>query len=51
MVEEYEEIADPSERPDDPDDDLGKTWEHFVFTALFIPLLFFPPITYISKIS
>lgn len=25
MVEEYEEIADPSERPDDPDDDLGKT--------------------------
>lgn len=23
MVEEYEEIADPSERPDDPDDDLG----------------------------
>lgn len=26
MVEEYEEIADPSERPDDPDDDLGKTW-------------------------
>ncbi|XP_026230345.1 SUN domain-containing ossification factor-like isoform X2 [Anabas testudineus] len=22
MVEEYEEIADPSERPDDPDDDL-----------------------------
>lgn len=24
MVEEYEEIADPSERPDDPDDDLGE---------------------------
>lgn len=24
MVEEYEEIADPTERPDDPDDDLGK---------------------------
>lgn len=24
MVEEYEEIADPSERPDDQDDDLGK---------------------------
>ena len=23
MVEEYEEIADPSERPDDQDDDLG----------------------------
>lgn len=23
MVEEYEEIADPPERPDDPDDDLG----------------------------
>lgn len=24
MVEEYEEIVDPSERPDDQDDDLGK---------------------------
>lgn len=24
MVEEYEEIADPAERPDDQDDDLGK---------------------------
>lgn len=24
MVEEYEEIADPPERPDDPDDDLGE---------------------------
>ena len=24
MVEEYEEIADPPERPDDQDDDLGK---------------------------
>lgn len=23
MVEEYEEIADPPERPDDQDDDLG----------------------------
>lgn len=24
MVEEYEEIADPPERPDDPDDVLGE---------------------------
>lgn len=23
MVEEYEEIAEPSERPEDQDDDLG----------------------------
>lgn len=31
MVEEYEEIADPPERPDDPDDDLGENWEHHIF--------------------
>lgn len=36
MVEEYEEIADPTERPDDPDDDLGKNWQHYVFTAFGI---------------
>lgn len=24
MVEEYEQIADPTERPEDQDDDLGK---------------------------
>lgn len=37
MVEEYEEIADPAERPDDQDDDLGKNWEHDMFnTASYI---------------
>lgn len=46
MVEEYEEIADPSERPDDPDDDLGKIWQHFVFTA---SALSFPPFINSSK--
>lgn len=30
MVEEYEEIADPPERPDDQDDDLGENWEHLI---------------------
>lgn len=25
MMAEYEEFADPSERPDDQDDDLGET--------------------------
>lgn len=30
MVEEYEEIADPSERPDDQDDDVGKKWKHHI---------------------
>lgn len=25
MVEEYEEIADPLDRPDDQDDDLGES--------------------------
>lgn len=29
MVEEYEEIADPPERTDDPDDDLGKSWDGY----------------------
>lgn len=28
MVEEYEEIADPPERPDDLDDDFGKKHLH-----------------------
>lgn len=28
MVEEYEEIADPPERPDDLDDDFGKNHLH-----------------------
>lgn len=28
MVEEYEEIADPPERPDDLDDDFGKNHQH-----------------------
>lgn len=28
MVEEYEEIADPPERPDDLDDDFGKNRHH-----------------------
>lgn len=28
MVEEYEEIADPPERPDDLDDDFGKSHRH-----------------------
>lgn len=46
MVEEYEEIADPSERPDDPDDDLGKIWQHFAFTA---SALSFPPFINSSK--
>lgn len=48
MVEEYEEIADPSERPDDPDDDLGKTWQHFVFT---VSALIFPPFINSYKIT
>lgn len=29
MVEEYEEIADPPERTDDLDDDLGKSWDDY----------------------
>lgn len=36
MVEEYEEIADPAERPDDQDDDLGKNWEHDMFNTASI---------------
>lgn len=28
MVEEYEEIADPPERPDDLDDDFGRNRLH-----------------------
>lgn len=38
MVEEYEEIADPPERPDDPDDDLGNNWERYVLTAVRMSL-------------
>lgn len=34
MVEEYEEIADPAERPDDQDDDLGKNSEHHIFNTV-----------------
>lgn len=37
MMAEYEEFADPSERPDDQDDDLGETEEGFnPFTSLFL---------------
>lgn len=31
MVEEYEEIADPTERTDDQDDDLGENVDHHIF--------------------
>lgn len=42
MVEEYDEAADPSERLDDQDDDLGTSWEHDIFNAVIIsPLLWY----------
>lgn len=39
MVEEYEEIADPSERPDDPDDDLGKAFNILYLQHLHLHFL------------
>lgn len=41
MVEEYEEIADPPERPDDQDDDLGNNLERCTFKTAecFSPLV------------
>lgn len=47
MVEEYEEIADPSERPDDPDDDLGKTWPNILYLQYL--LLFFLLLSIVIK--
>uniref|UniRef100_A0A8C2XD74 SUN domain-containing ossification factor n=1 Tax=Cyclopterus lumpus TaxID=8103 RepID=A0A8C2XD74_CYCLU len=36
MVEEYEEIADPTERPDDQEDDLGENIDHHIFDNIIL---------------